>query len=1319
MKTHIIFILVIIAIVSCKGIGVKPDFLIDNQSAYTEPLINEFMAVNSHVPFKNPIFMETQVFGVKEYPDWIEIFNPTDKILKLEGWYLTDNDNNLTKWEFPENIKIESYGYLIIFASNKNKADFPENYPFVDDLGFLHTNFALSGDGEYLAIVKPDGATIVQEYDFPEQRGLISYGIDKNGETGYLIEPTPGSLNSSHYEEFVSDTKFNMDRGYYDSPFELIISTQTKDADIYYTLDSSTPSETNGIKYSGPIKIDRTTVLKAVAYKDSMLPTDVDTQTYIFIDDILTQERGSYPRNWDRNIPGDYELDSEILSQNNDSEINDSFFSLPVVSVSTDQNNLFGYDDGIYVHSDQGEFSGIEWERECSFEFFDPKEDNKNMQVNCGIRISGDSSSILTNNRKLSFRLLFKGGYGPSRIDFKLFENESPGFEPVKTFNHLMLRSCFNDSWVDRSDAGSALYLRNRFLNETFLSMGQINPHGRFVHLFLNGFYWGIYELHERPNSDFQSEYFGFESSMYDTLNNGKEPAMDGDYSVWNNIISISEQENGFFRLLGINPDFTNNPLEEALLNMENLIDYIICSYYFADEDWQWFSGRLKEENSTGFRFFIWDAEQGLNNSEDHAIQETAPLQIFHNLFNNNEDFRLLTADRIYRHLYNDGALSNSSSSKRFERIAGEIEKAMLLESARWGDSTGDVLFTKGDWENEKKRLINSYFSKEPGINRTYYIQNLFKNTGLYPDIPVPEFLINNSLMHGGDLSSDDNLLAISNNNSGDIYYTTDGTDPRQPGGEINNSNVYSKPILLDKTTLIKSRTFKNGSWSALNEAVFTVGLIKESLRITEIMYHPEQSSTGDYNRDDFEFIEFKNISRNRPINLSMIHFTEGIDYTFPSYELLPGEYAVLVKNKDAYLSRYPGSDITKILGPYSGSLNNAGETLVLNDGNNKVIFTLSYDDKWFSITDGTGFSLNAAEPSNLNISELGIKETWQVSSVPGGTPLKDDTGTPFVPDSVIINEVLAHSHDNAPDWLELYNTTDNPVDISGWYLSDEDHPDLKKYRIAEGTVIPPKSYFVFTEDDNFRNENDPGCLIPFSLNDDGETIFLVPVINNQIINDFITEKIGASETGISWGIHFKSTGKTDFVPLKMNTPGTINSEPKTGPIVINEIMYNPAGDGAAEYVELLNISREPVTLYNDKINLFWRFTDGGGLDFDISNSGKTVTIKPGECILLVRNKSVFNLEYNTGSNVQIFEWGTDGKLSNKGEEIILFMPGEIDNDKTAPSYILIDLVNYNDKNLWPTEADGDGYSLNRINPEKYGNDPDNWKASRPTPGVK
>ena len=192
---------------------------------------------------------------------------------------------------------------------------------------------------------------------------------------------------------------------------------------------------------------------------------------------------------------------------------------------------------------------------------------------------------------------------------------------------------------------------------------------------------------------------------------------------------------------------------------------------------------------------------------------------------------------------------------------------------------------------------------------------------------------------------------------------------------------------------------------------------------------------------------------------------------------------------------------------------------------------------------------------------------------------------------------------------------------------------------------------------------------------------------------------------------------------MSENTPGSANAYPKVGPIVINEIMYHPQNNADAEYVELLNISGGSVVLQEwdneQAIFVTWRFTDQGGISFDFPLG---TTMAADERILLVENRSAFELEFpGVPDGVQIFEWQL-GKLDNGGEKIQLSKPG--DELEGSRYYIRVDRVNYSDGlhpagvDPWPVEADGYGASLSRLSLQHYGNDPNNWTATvPPTPG--
>ena len=330
--------------------------------------------------------------------------------------------------------------------------------------------------------------------------------------------------------------------------------------------------------------------------------------------------------------------------------------------------------------------------------------------------------------------------------------------------------------------------------------------------------------------------------------------------------------------------------------------------------------------------------------------------------------------------------------------------------------------------------------------------------------------------------------------------------------------------------------------------------------------------------------------------------------------------------------------------------------------------------------------------------------------------------GTGPAEGSIVINEVLAHSHETAPDWIELYNTTDRPIAIGGWFLSDSAN-DPTKYQISNGTVVPAKGYVVFYENAHFGNPSAPGCRVPFALSEAGDAVYLTSGSNGQPTGYNEHEAFGASERGTSFGRYTRPDGVTHFVRLSQITPGAANAYPKVGPVVINEIMYNPAGTSNAEYVELLNISSEPVALYDAATKLPWRFTDDPdkpGVELAFSG-GSDVTIRPGQYVVLVKNQVTFKAIYSVPAGTQVFEWG-GGKLDNSGAKLDLTKAFDTDGMGTI-GWVRVDRVTYSDgshpagQDPWPTAADGNGMALARVKATDYGNDPANWKAAPPSPG--
>lgn len=326
-----------------------------------------------------------------------------------------------------------------------------------------------------------------------------------------------------------------------------------------------------------------------------------------------------------------------------------------------------------------------------------------------------------------------------------------------------------------------------------------------------------------------------------------------------------------------------------------------------------------------------------------------------------------------------------------------------------------------------------------------------------------------------------------------------------------------------------------------------------------------------------------------------------------------------------------------------------------------------------------------------------------------------DPLDYPFLPPNVIvINEVLSGSPFTEGDWIELHNTGSEPVDLSGWYLSDSGS-DLLKYRIADGTVISGGGYMVFREDTHFGASSvDPGAISPFALSADGETVYVHSPAEGLVLEYTESEDFGPSDPDVTFGRYYKSSSKTyNFVAMKRPTPGAANSLPKVGPVVISEIMYHPAGNSDSEYIELLNISGAPVTLYDAAKNAGWAITDGIVFTFP---TAAPVTMEAGERIILTRSTTAFLSTYGAPAGTQIFEWSSGG-LSNTGETLEIGKPGELD-EFLVRQYIRVDRVNFSNSSPWPVSADGLGPGLERINVFAYGNDYFNWSAEAATPGT-
>lgn len=495
-------------------------------------------------------------------------------------------------------------------------------------------------------------------------------------------------------------------------------------------------------------------------------------------------------------------------------------------------------------------------------------------------------------------------------------------------------------------------------------------------------------------------------------------------------------------------------------------------------------------------------------------------------------------------------------------------------------------------------------------------------------------------------------------------------------------------------------------------------------LRITEIMYHPAPPPPGlSTNAEEFEYIELKNIGPD-PLNLAGVRFVSGISFNFTGSaitSLASGESVLVVKNVAAFISRYGSSP--RIAGQYTSFLENAGENLRLEDAYGEKILDFDYNNTWYDITDGLGFSLVIAD-ENAPWNTWGLKESWQAGGGYGGSPGQTNPPLGAIA-GILINEVLTHTDLPQIDQIELHNPSTNLVDLGGWFLSD-DQLTPRKFRIPNGTLIGPGGYRVFTEND-FNNPANPAALIPFAFSSKGDEayVFSGDPASTNLTGYMHGLDLGAAPTGVSLGRYVTSEGDEEMVAQRAPTFNATNAGPRVGPVVLAEIMYHPPDfpDGTDnqdhEYIELRNITATNVPLYDVLAPAHtWRLSSAVDFDFPAG-----LTLAAGSRLLAVsfdptNSAKVVDFRSHYGLDSSVLLIGPyGGKLDNAGETVKLSRPDQPEPDGSVP-YLLVDEVRYRDSAPWPAEADGVGTALHRLDLTQYGNDPINWAAGTPTPGA-
>ncbi len=1381
-----------------------------------DPRLTEFMAENAG----------SLTDGNGASSDWIEIHNPNRFPLDLAGFQLRDTAN---VWTFPPGSLVPALGYLVVFASGDGAAD-PAGHP--------HTDFSLNNAGEELALLRPGGEVIDAWLPFPPQYADISYGP-----SGYATEPTPGAAGGTTTYlgllDKTDDTQFLIGRGFFDAAFDETVSATTPGASIIYTTDGSVPSEANGTRVDAPdpdtppsavVRIDGAahggvTTLRAAVFKADHLPTNVDTQTYIFSEAVTGQSSASaHASGWPSSTVNgqvfDYGMTLAGIGPGGaaypPAEVAASLEAIPTLSLVTDFDHLVGAGGGLYVNA-LGR--GREWERPTSVELIyppgydDPDGNAEGFQIDAGLRIRGGYSRN-PQFFKHAFRLFFRGEYGDAKLRFPLF-----GTEGTDAFDKVDLRSSSNLDWAREADPalGSQFtFARDVFARDTQGAMGQAYTKSRYYHLYLNGTYWGIYQTEERPEAAFGESYFGGDRGDYDAVKcsnhvggfvtEATDGTLDAFEELWARCREIAlddPSDANFFALEGRDANGVRDPALPVLLDVDNLIDLMLVTFWTGNGDGilssfldnnrpnNWFGIRSRTGDE-GFRFFAHDGEFTLGSSNTQS-DRTGPFtgsnqndiryanpQWMHQDLMANAEYRLRFADRVQEHFFRGGALTDAAAIARFTARADQLRPALPAYAARWADAAYAPGYNTGMWEAEIAWITDTWM---PGRGATVLDQ--LRADALFPALASPQFEDGaGGEVADGEVPSGFQLHLGAG--AGTVYYTLDGTDPRALGDpaptvtttwvDFGDSRAYSVPNLA------------------------TDGFqTSPALGATPLAYYPFDIDAGDAatadGAQDGTLMNGASISADAHTGAGALLLDGVDDYVTlgdPAALQITGEISIatwvkanavpsqtfgnilakghwLDPNSEIFL-RYAaqinswrvaswdgvvhGTEIAgaagdigqwvHLVGTYDGSSWNLYRNGVLGASNPDPVGAIAVPNDWAIGARGTGTERffdgfidevylfdTALDEGDIQRLYAGPTPEWQRldyapaagwPSAPGG--LGYDAGGALDPliDTDLGGELNGENtslltratFSVAPgelagiDYLELniFYDAGFVAYLNGTEVHRVNAPgSLDGYAAATGANPAPGTEVTVDLSRHLPLLNTgTNLLAVHSLNESVDSpdhlvrYRLRAGTNPPIVTPAAAEYTGAITIVGPATISARTFLNGEWSPLASATFHTGIAAPSPENLAVSQIHYHPQtapgdprGEKDYEFLELMNIGAQTLDL--------------GGLhlreDIDIDFPAATF-LAPGERAQIVSDAGAFAERY-AGRPVRVLgEFA--GNLSNAGGRLHLID----DTNGTVRDF------RFNDKEPWPAEADGDGFSLVLIRPLTNPDhaDPANWRRS-------
>ncbi len=565
-----------------------------------------------------------------DYDDWVELYNAGQLAIDIGGMYLSDDPKEPLKWRVPEDAPalstIAAGGYLLLWLDDE-----PASGP-------LHAGFKLSATGEELALYNREGM-LLDRVVFDKQRVDVSYGrvLDGSDEWRYLAQASPSAANQGKtYRGISGEVQFSRLGGLYSTPLTLELHTAAPGARIYVTRDGSDPKALDSLLYTGPLYSDTTIVLRAQAIEDDMLPGDVISHSY-------------------------------LLEVRHD---------LPIVSLVGDPRHFWDWETGIYVLGPNADTAfphfnanyWQDWERPVHLEYFTDG-GRAGFRLNAGVKISGGWTRPWP---KKSFTIMTRSKYGAANVNYPVFEDLD-----LETFDGLQLRA---DAWNGWRMKNELVYEINKAAG-AHVDMQAYQP----AVLYINGEYWGIYNVMERKDNDFIANHHGYRDVDIIESNASLRDIKAGDAENYHALLA-------YLNANDLNRSSVYRRLQDWI-DIDNFIDYWIYEIFIAKVDNVNIRYWRPRQADGRWRWIAYDHDMWAD-KEDSTLHRIAALDSAHKLWLlgrmlHSHEFRNSFINR-FADLLNT-VLSPAEVQQTLTAIIKRIESEMPRNLQRWYRSVAEI----------------------------------------------------------------------------------------------------------------------------------------------------------------------------------------------------------------------------------------------------------------------------------------------------------------------------------------------------------------------------------------------------------------------------------------------------------------------------------------------------------------------------------------------------------------------------------------------------------------------------------------------------